>query len=105
MADDELDQIIRELERLRIRREHLLARFTEVREHRQRNEGVDAPLTVGDRVRITNRVRRPNGWPPAPRDDADRAGTVTRVTSTRVYITTDTGIATWRAPTNVTRAQ
>ena len=105
MADDELDQIIRELEGLRIRRERLLTRFTEVQEQRQRNEGVDAPLIVGDRVRITNRVRRPNGWPPAPRDGVDQVGTVTRVTITRVYITTDTGIPTWRAPTNVTRVQ
>ena len=101
--DNELDQIIRELEGLRIRREQLLTHFTEVRA-RQGNDGVDAPFTVGDRVRITNRVQRPTGWPPAPRDGVDQAGTVTRVTSTRVYITTDTGIPTWRAPTNVTRA-
>ena len=104
MADDELDGIIRELERLRIRREQLLVRFTEVRQRRE-NEGFPPPLIVGDRVRISNRVRRPNGWPPAPNDETDRVSTVTRVTSTRVYVTTDTGINTWRAPTNVTRIE
>ena len=104
MADDELDEIIRELEGLRIRREQLLTRFTEVRERRE-DRRIDAPLIVGDRVRITNRVRRPDGWPPAPRDGTDQVGTVTRVTSTRVYITTDTGIHTWRAPTNVIRVR
>jgi hypothetical protein len=104
MADDELDEIIRELEGLRLRREQLLTRFTAVRERRG-NQATEAPLVVGDRVRITNRVRRPNGWPPAPTDGTDQVGTVTRVTSTRVYVTTDTGINTWRAPTNVERAR
>jgi hypothetical protein len=103
MADDELDGIIRELERLRIRREQLLGRFTELRQQRREAEVFPLPLVVGDRVRITNRVRRPRGWPPAPTDGTDQVGTVTRVTATRVYITTDTGIHTWRAPTNVIR--
>ena len=104
MADDELDGIIRELEGLCIRREQLLGRFTELRQQRREAEVFPLPLVVGDRVRITNRVlRRPRGWPPAPNDGTDQVGTVTRVTTTRVYIATNTGIHTWRAPTNVIR--
>jgi hypothetical protein len=105
MADNEIDEVVRELEGLRIRREQLLTRLTEVRRRRgTRAPAVaPAPLVVGERVRIANKVRRPNGWPPAPNDETDQVGVVTRITSTRVYIATDTGINTWRAPTNVTR--
>ena len=100
--DDEVDELIRELEGLRIRREELLDRLAGVRRRRE-NEGAIPPLVVGDRVRILNRVRRPNGWPPAPNDETDQLGIVTRVTSSRIYIATDTGVNTWRARTNVTR--
>jgi hypothetical protein len=106
MADDEVDELVRELEGLRIRREELLTRLTEARRRRgARGFFVvgPAPLVVGERVRITNRVRRPAGWPPAPNDETDQVGVVTRVTATRIYVTTDTGINTWRAKTNVTR--
>jgi hypothetical protein len=101
MADDELDALIRQLE-------GLLIQIAEVR-HRREGAGhrsgseVFPPIVVGDRVRIVNRVNRPNGWPPAPSDSVDQVATVTRVTSGRVYFTTDTGISTWRAPANVVR--
>jgi TolA-binding protein len=52
----------------------------------------------GDRIRILNKVRRPTHW-----DDSQqwnittaRKATVTSVTSTRVYFTTDNNISTWR---------
>ena len=108
MADDEVDELVRELEGLWIRREQLLTRQTEVRRRRGARGLLavgPAPLVVGKQVRITNRVRRPAGLPPAPNDRTDQVGVVTRVTATRVYITTDTGINTWRAETNVTRLE
>ena len=104
MADDEVNELIRELEGLRIRTEELIDRLAGAR-RRRGSEGTTPPIVVGDRVRIANRVRRPNGWPPAPTDETDQLGIVTRVTSSRIYIITDTGISTWRARTNVTRVR
>jgi hypothetical protein len=95
MSDDELDSLIRQLE-------GLLTQITVVRRRRE-SEGLLSPISVGNRVRITNRVRRPSGWAPAAHDGVDQIGTVTRVTSSRVYITTDSGIQTWRAPSNVVK--
>ena len=52
------------------------------------------PLTVGDRIFVTNRV--------APGRRNDQRGVITSISRTgRIYFTTDSGISTWRAPANV----
>ena len=104
MVADTVDDLIKELEGLRIRQNHVLDRLRAARE--RENEVplvVDPPLEAEDRVHILNAVHRPIGWAPAAHAEQDRFGIVTRVTATRVYITTDTGIHTWRAHHNVER--
>ena len=52
------------------------------------------PLTVGDRIFVTNQV--------APGRRNDQRGVITSISRTgRIYFTTDSGISTWRARTNV----
>jgi hypothetical protein len=57
-------------------------------------------FSVGDNVRITNRVRRPTSWPVNDTWEAaaERNATVTGIdpTSGRVNITTGNGHRTWR---------
>jgi hypothetical protein len=64
-------------------------------------------LLVGDRVRIKNRIRRPANWPTSkPWTEAnERSAVVTRVTTDRVYITTDNGTLTWRQPQNLKKTK
>jgi hypothetical protein len=54
---------------------------------------------TGDRIRITNKIKRPANWD-ADASPWDRsksaAATVTSVTATRIYFTNDNGLATWR---------
>ena len=102
MAADNVDDLIKELEGLRIRQNHVLDRLRAARQ-RENEVVAEPPLGVGDRVRILNAVHRPFGWAPPAHPQQDRIGTVTRVTATRIYITTDTAIVTWRARHNVER--
>ena len=53
---------------------------------------------TGDRIRITNKVKRPTSWDDATPWDSSKSAiaTVTSVTATRVYFTNDNGLATWR---------
>ena len=59
----------------------------------------------GDRVRVTNSVRKPTNWPSNLEWDARlaRKATVTYATTLpeRVYFVTDNGVETWRIPTNL----
>ena len=59
---------------------------------------MDGVFSVGDRVRITNVIRRPLG---PPVRDSDYVGTVTRVTAHRLRIFTDNRQEIYRAPQNV----
>ena len=54
----------------------------------------------GDRVRIKNKISQVTG---REVEERDRLATVTRVNvgRRRIYITTDSGIETWRAPKNL----
>ena len=56
-------------------------------------------LNSGDRVRITNNITQVRG---RPIQERDRLATVRRITLLRrVYITTDSGIETWRSAENL----
>lgn len=54
---------------------------------------------IGSRIEITNKVGLRLGPTPSAQD---RRGTVTKVTNSRVYFTTDNGQNTWRAHKNLT---
>ena len=59
-------------------------------------------LRTGDRVRITNNIQQVRG---RQIQERDRLATVRRVTLLRrVYITTDSGIETWRSADNLTHS-
>lgn len=114
MSNREVDKLTQELEELRIRRERInseeklaLARLKSAvagtNRHGDQEHAVPRTakrsFTVGQRVYITNRI----GHVPLTRRTTlkDRAGTVQRVTKSRVYITTYNGNETWRIPGNV----
>ena len=55
----------------------------------------------GDRVRITNKVRKPATAGANWSENRERLATVTRVIPDQVHILTDNGTRTWRAPNNL----
>jgi hypothetical protein len=70
------------------------------------NGNVDAvAFTRGDRIRITNRVRRPANWMSGVvwEEDRESTATVTRVTPNQIHFVIDNGTRTWRAHNNVRR--
>jgi len=111
MPTESVDELITELEKLKVQEASVVARLKQARERERRNsssagatEGNEEVFRVGDRVRITNRIN-----PPLSRFGRnyrlDRLGTVTRVTATRVYLITDSGWETWRAHKNVAHTE
>jgi hypothetical protein len=101
---DSVDELIQRLAALRVEETALLnrlvqARAAENREPQQRTTdrtGVER-FRVGDRVRITSEVRTFGRRV----TQADRVGTVYRITERRVHVRTDSGITTNRAPHNL----
>jgi hypothetical protein len=56
-------------------------------------------IQIGSRVEITNKVTQ---WLKGQSASSqDRQGVVTKLSATRVYLTTDSGIETWRAHKNL----
>jgi hypothetical protein len=115
MSDDRISELIKELKELRVREAIIIASLEEANNQNiaqgatagvaqatsTRNFPTD--FVVGERVRITNQVRKPVDWCEDfvwSEQDAKRA-TVTKVTPDRVYFVTDNGIRTWRMPSNL----
>jgi hypothetical protein len=97
----EIDELIKEVRKLRIR----VARLES-----ERAPSKKEPTTVkvdevktGDRIRITNKIRKPANWPEeVPWTEAkERVGTVTRLLKDQVHFRTDNGRDTWRATKNI----
>jgi hypothetical protein len=110
MGDDEIGNLIKELRKLKIREASIIARLQAANERRGVPDEIGANATGlarGDRVRVTNAVRRPASWPEKVAWDEKQAkrGTVTQVTTDRVYFVTDNGIKTWRAPRNLRKLE
>lgn len=111
MAEDRIDEILRQLETLRISEAHLLAELQAENRRRNRQSGTSAApetgtrrIAVGSRVRITNRIKRPANWDgswTAATIEQSAFATVSRITGERYYIRTDTGINTWRSERNL----
>jgi hypothetical protein len=93
-----------ELRALNLRTQRLEAELRAIRQREVPDEHTN--FVKGDRVRITNRVNRPSSWL-RPWDTkeikTERRATVTRSTKDRVWIVTDNGTKTWRAPRNLER--
>jgi hypothetical protein len=105
MSGSNVDDLIQELESLRIQEQDILRRLVTSRTlernrvpENQPNSNTTTSFRIGDRVQITNNVRASFGQPP---NDKDRLCVVTKITAQRVYIRTRNGLSTWRLPTNL----
>jgi hypothetical protein len=106
MEDITVDDLVVELNALRIRVAQLEAAQGAAADPDNANH-VDNAVAFrrGDRIRITNRVKRPANWNSGVvwEEDKERTATVTRVTPNQIHFLTDNGTRTWRAPGNVRR--
>jgi hypothetical protein len=107
MAEESVDELIRQLEMLRIQEDTLLRQIIQARAREsQQGQGTNganreaARYYIGDHVRITKPTR---GLIGKPETDRDRVGTVTKITRKRVFLQTDNGINTNRVPENLQR--
>jgi hypothetical protein len=114
MEDKRIEKLIEELKALKVREAIVLAQLEAAvnltgtgtgRDPPRTTRGIEDDLIQGDRVRITNRVRKPATWPRTAEweERKERLGTVTRVTAEQIHIITDNGTRTWRAPQNLKR--
>jgi hypothetical protein len=106
MAKESVNELIRQLEMLRVQEDTLLRQIIQARARESQQghgtNGADreaARYYIGDCVRITNPTR---GLIGRPVTDRDWVGTVTNITRKRVFLQTDNGInSTNRAPENL----
>jgi hypothetical protein len=108
MPNESVDELINELEALRIQEASVLRRLVLARETETRarlrsqvtrtTRDQEIVFSVGDRVQITNRVKGAFGRAVTTND---RRATVTRITPTRIYFNTVNGHSTWRARSNL----
>jgi hypothetical protein len=116
MDDRTVEELIEELRALRVRENLIITQL----ETRVRDQAVETPprttrqvthefvttvngFTRGDRIRITNKVRKPATWNNDREwtEERERTATVTRVRTDQIHFITDNGVETWRAPNNV----
>jgi hypothetical protein len=97
MVEESIDELIRQLEALRIREDTLLQQIIQARarENQQQEQdtstGADraaAGYRIGDRIRITNQSR---GLIGKAVTECDWVGTVTKIMRKRVFLRTDNG--------------
>ena len=108
VEDPNIKSLTNELRALRVRVDQVENQLRELREQEE-NVATAPPntlLTRGDQVRIINKVKRPANWL-ATWDERDilneRRATVTHTVRDQVWIVTDNGTKTWRAPNNLER--
>ena len=113
-TDDAIEFLTEELRALAVRTHQVEQELRTIRQRRQelrtlRERDVDTPAgpyEAGDRVRITNKVIRPSNWLKrwdSNTIEAERRATVTHTVRNQVWIRTDNGTKTWRAPNNLER--
>jgi len=115
MEERSIDDLIRELKELKVRETTLLNQLEAANNRREGNErhqqkgNAGAPndqegiFRPGQRVYITNRIRRPINWSGIWEAHKERFATVTRQSSNKVFVRTDNGVDTWRAPKNLSK--
>jgi hypothetical protein len=114
MEDKDFDELIEELRELKIREREIISALdqasrtgrvqtrheTEARPHEGQAQ-VPYGFRQGDRVRITNKVRKPATAGPSWTEARERSAVVTKIVPDQVHILTDNGTRTWRAPNNL----
>lgn len=113
MSGDTVDELILQIEDLRIQEAAVLQRLVAARAReasalnssRERTprtrvtaEAGTSNFRIGDRVNITNSIRTPYS---RHANAGDRNATVTKITKERVFVRTDNGGTTNRAPGNL----
>ena len=106
-TDGRIDTLIEELQQLQVRETDLLQQLEAA--YRQPDEAPATPGSrrrparchVGDRVHITNHIRRPVFAPASWTGFKERHATVTSVDGEKVFFETDNGTRTWRAAKNL----
>ena len=109
MSTDNVDDLIKQLEEIKLQettvlRRLVIARASEVRAASTQepsqpgSEPATSSFRIGDQVEITNRVNKPFG---RNADINDRKGAVIKLTKHRVFIRTVNGGTTNRAPQNL----
>jgi hypothetical protein len=115
--DDEISNLFQELKLVRIQEAHILNRLEvaharNANTHRERADSntdasntEPAPFSIGDRIYVTNQVRKPRNWNDRIvwNIQSARRGVVTSIEPGRVYYTNEAGTSTWRAPGNLRR--
>jgi hypothetical protein len=113
--EEDLDVLIQELKALKVREHAIIKSIERLSEERKERQDPDQPtsgkgreesvngITQGDRVWITNKVKKPAIWlkQTAWIESQFRSATVTSVTNTQIHVLTDNGVRTWRAPNNL----
>jgi hypothetical protein len=114
MENKSIDELIKELKELQVREAEVLVLIEQANKRRDLVAGTHGVHTQngtkhgfeqGDRIRITNQVKKPAHWGVDEHwnyIDAQKA-TVTFTTTDRVYFVTDNGVTTWRTPRNIKR--
>ena len=106
MTERPIASLIEDLQNLRLKENAIIAEI----EARLQVSSASAPTLptqkiylVGDRIRITNRVRRPLNWIDSAKwcEEQAKTATVVRVGSNRLHLVTDNGVHTWRVLHNV----
>ena len=93
-----IDQLITRLSELELEQQQIIKDIVEHASKSNKSGGHKKCFKPGDRVSICNHVTGKQRKLPT---DADRIGTVTKVTTSRVLFTTDSGFKTWRADKNL----
>ena len=108
MEEETIAELTDELQQLRIREVEILDKIGRLNEQRAA-EGVTVTrahtngFAIGDRVLITNKVKKPAAWPNEKTwsESEFRSATVTKVTRLQIHFVTDNEVFTWRAPNNL----
>ena len=104
MEDRYVEALAAELQSLRIRVGRLEAELAGRTDGTNETRGAETnDISVGDRIRIVNRVKRPANQPENGHwtEERERLGTVTKIVGDRIHFVTGNGTHTWRAPNNV----
>jgi hypothetical protein len=99
MKEIDINDLVTELRDLKIR-------VAQLERQKSSGESHEDKLQAGDRVQITNKIRKPSSWPKDKQwtEERERLATIRQVTTERIYITTDNGNLTWRHPNNIKKA-
>jgi len=115
MEEKSIEDLIKELKDLKVRETAVLNQLEAANDRRKSNErdqgqhNAGAPndeegiFRIGQRVYITNRIRRPINWSSTWEAQKERFATVTKQVNNKVFVHTDNGVDTWRAPKNLSK--